>query len=418
MSATLVETPLLRLRAFRNLFVAGLVSQLGSQISYVAIPLLAVTALGAGAGEVGLLAALATLTALVLGLPAGAWVDRVRRRRLMIVMDAGRAVALLSVPVAWWAGVLSMAQLYVVTVLVGAGSLLFDVASMSIVPGLVGRERLTSANSLLVGTGAGMDVAGRSLAGVLAQVAGAPVAVLLDALSYLWSALWLRGVPEPALPEDGSADGAESLRERIAAGVRFILGNRVLVAALVQGAMANLAFPLCSVLLPVLIVGQLGYPEWVLGAYLAMGGLGVLAGSSFAHLLGRRFGTGRAVWVVSVVTAPAALVIPFLDGGPWLWAAAAAWFVLTFRTGVNNVLLVSLRQRVTPDHLLGRITATMRLLLTGALGLGGLLAGIAGELWGLRAPLWLGAVIMAASWLPVHFSTLRRSGPNTAGHPY
>ncbi|RSN14649.1 MFS transporter [Nonomuraea sp. WAC 01424] len=418
MSATLVETPLLRLRAFRNLFVAGLVSQLGSQISYVAIPLLAVTALGAGAGEVGLLAALATLTALVLGLPAGAWVDRVRRRRLMIVMDAGRAVALLSVPVAWWAGVLSMAQLYVVTVLVGAGSLLFDVASMSIVPGLVGRERLTSANSLLVGTGAGMDVAGRSLAGVLAQVAGAPVAVLLDALSYLWSALWLRGVPEPALPEDGSADGAESLRERIAAGVRFILGNRVLVAALVQGAMANLAFPLCSVLLPVLIVGQLGYPEWVLGAYLAMGGLGVLAGSSFAHLLGRRFGTGRAVWVVSVVTAPAALVIPFLDGGPWLWAAAAAWFVLTFRTGVNNVLLVSLRQRVTPDHLLGRITATMRLLLTGALGLGGLLAGIAGELWGLRAPLWLGAVIMAASWLPVHFSALRRSGPNTAGHPY
>ncbi|GGT15571.1 MFS transporter [Nonomuraea spiralis] len=412
-----METPLLRLRAFRNLFVAGLVSQLGSQISYVAIPLLAVTVLGAGAGEVGLLAALATLTALVLGLPAGAWVDRVRRRRLMIVMDAGRAVALLSVPVAWWTGVLSMAQLYVVAVLVGAGSLLFDVASMSIVPGLVGRERLTSANSLLVGTAAGMDVAGRSLAGVLAQVAGAPVAVLLDALSYLWSALWLRGVPEPALPEDGSADGAESLRERIAAGVRFILGNRVLVAALVQGAMANLAFPLCSVLLPVLIVGQLGYPEWVLGAYLAMGGLGVLAGSSFAHLLGRRFGTGRAVWVVSVVTAPAALVIPFLDGGPWLWAAAAAWFVLAFRTGVNNVLLVSLRQRVTPDHLLGRMTATMRLLLTGALGLGGLLAGILGELWGLRAPLWLGAVIMAASWLPVHFSALRRSGPNTAGHP-
>ncbi|MFI9589380.1 MFS transporter [Nonomuraea sp. NPDC052265] len=418
MSATLVDTPLLRLRAFRNLFVAGTVSQLGSQIGYVALPLLAVTVLGAGAGEVGLLSALATLAALVLGLPAGAWVDRVRRRRLMIATDAGRAVALLSVPVAWWAGVLSMAQLYVVTVLVGAGSLLFDVASMSIVPGLVGRERLTSANSLLVGTAAGMDVAGRSLAGVLAQVAGAPLAVLLDALSYLWSAAWLRGVPEPALPQDGSPDGAESMKDRIAEGVRFILGNRVLVAALAQGAMANLAFPLCSVLLPVLIVGQLGYPEWVLGAYLAMGGLGVLAGSSAAHLLGRRFGTGRAVWLVSLVTAPAALVIPFLGPGPWLWAAAAAWFVLAFRTGVNNVLLVSLRQRVTPDHLLGRMTATMRLLLMGALGLGGLLAGLLGELWGVRASLWPGAVIMAMSWLPIHFSALRRPGPNTAGRPY
>ncbi|MFF4191315.1 MFS transporter [Nonomuraea sp. NPDC001831] len=418
MSATLVEAPLLRLRAFRNLFVAGAVSQLGSQITYVALPLLAVTALGAGAGEVGLLSALATLTALVIGLPAGAWVDRVRRRRLMIAMDAARAVALLSVPVAWWAGTLSMAQLYVVTVLVGAGSLLFDVASMSIVPGLVGRERLTSANSLLVGTAAGMDVAGRSLAGVLAQVVGAPLAVLLDALSYLWSAVWLRGVPEPALAGDGSPEAAESLRARIAAGVRFILGNRVLVAALVQGTMANLAFPLCSVLLPVLIVGRLGYPEWVFGAYLAVGGLGVLAGSSSAHLLGRRFGTGRAVWVVSLATAPAALVIPFLDAGPWLWAAAAAWFVLTFRTGVNNVLLVSLRQRVTPDHLLGRMTATMRLLLMGAVGLGGLLAGLLGEVWGVRAPLWAGAVIMAVSWLPIHFSALRRSGPNTAGRPY
>lgn len=420
MSATLVDVPLLRLRAFRNLYVAGAVSQLGSQISYVALPLLAVTVLGAGAGEVGLLAALATLMALVLGLPAGAWVDRVRRRRLMIAMDLGRAAALLSVPVAWWAGLLTMPQLYVVAVLTGAGSLLFDVASMSIVPGLVGRDRLTAANSLLVGTSAGMDVAGRSAAGVLVQLAGAPLAVLLDALSYLWSAIWLRPVPEPSVA--GASAGRESLRERILEGVRFIVRDRVLVAALAQGTMANLAFPLCSVLLPLLIVGRLGCPEWVLGAYLAVGGLGVLAGSSAAHLLGRRFGTGRAVWLAGLVTAPAALVIPFIGPGPWLWAAAAAWFVLSFRTGVNNVLLVSLRQRVTPDRLLGRMTATMRLLLTSAVGLGGLLAGLLGELWDVRAPFWAGALIMAASWLPIHFSPLRRlrpeSRPITATQPY
>ncbi|MGP3911827.1 MFS transporter [Nonomuraea sp. 10N515B] len=356
MSATAVDEPLLRFPGFRNLFVAGAVSQLGSQISYVALPLLAVTTLGAGAGEVGVLSALGTLTVLLLGLPAGAWVDRVRRRPVMIATDLLRAGALLSVPVAWWGGWLSMGQLYTVAVLVGAGTLVFDVASMSLVPGLVGRERLTSANSLLVGMGAGMDVAGRSAAGVLVQIAGAPV----------------------------------------------------LVAALVQGAMANLAFPLCSVLLPVLIVGELGYPEWVLGTYLAVGGLGVLAGSSSAHLIGRRLGTGRATWLVSLATAPASPVIPFLDRGPWLWAGAAAWFVLTFRTGVNNVLLVSLRQRVTPDAMLGRMTATMRLLLMGALGLGGLLAGALGEVWGVRSALWLGALIMAMSWIPIFFSPLRR----------
>ncbi|MGW3342885.1 MFS transporter [Nonomuraea rubra] len=406
MSTTVTEEPpLLRLPGFRNLFLAGAVSQLGSQISYVALPLLAVTALGAGAGEVGLLAALGTLTVLLLGLPAGAWVDRVRRRPVMIATDLLRAAVLLSVPLAWWGGWLSMGHLYVVAVLTGAATLLFDVASYSLVPALVGRERLTAANTLLVGTGAGMDVAGRSAAGVLAQVAGAPVAILLDALSYLWSAAWLRGVPEP---RPARKPAAEPMGGQIAEGVRFLFGNPILVTALLQGTMANLAFPLCSVLLPVVLVQGLGLPEWVLGAYLAAGGLGVLAGSSSAHAIGRRLGTGRAAWLASLVTTPAAFVVPLLSlGGAWVWASAAAWFVLTFRTGLNNVLLVSLRQRVTPDAMLGRMTATMRLLLTGALGAGGLLAAAVGELWGAGAALALGAAIMALSWLPYVRSPLR-----------
>ncbi|WP_235855169.1 MFS transporter, partial [Nonomuraea aridisoli] len=174
-------------------------SQFGSQITYVALPLLAVTVLGAGAGEVGLLAALGTLTVLVVGLPAGVWVDRVRRLPVMIAMDVARAAVLLSVPLAWWGGWLSMGQLYVVAVLVGAGSLLFDVASLSLVPGLVGRTRLTSANSLLVSTGAGMDIAGRGIAGLLVHAAGAPLAILLDALTYMWSAACLRRITEPAV---------------------------------------------------------------------------------------------------------------------------------------------------------------------------------------------------------------------------
>ncbi|MFG3435893.1 MFS transporter [Nonomuraea sp. NPDC047897] len=450
--------PLLRQRSFRNLYVAGAVSQLGSQIGYVAMPLLAVTVLAAGPGEVALLSALGTLTVLVLGLPAGVWVDRLRRRPLMIAADVLRALVLLSVPVAWWWGWLGMGQLYAVAVLVGSGTLVFDLAAVSLLPGLVGRERLTSANSLLVSTGAGMDVAGRSVAGVLVQVAGAPLALLLDALSYLWSATWLRRVPDPSPPvtpsltppavlpeprpltpratlpaappltaratadaplgplrsggarDEGEPDEATrgGTGRQIVEGVRFLLGNPVLVGMTVMGAMANLAFPLCSVLLPVLIVDELDLPEWVLGGYLAVGGLGTLAGAATAHLIGRRLGTGRATLLVSLVTAPPSLVIPFLDRGWWLWAAAAAWFVLTFRTGVNNVLLVSVRQRITPDRMLGRTNATMRLLLTGAVGLGGLLAGLLGEVWGVRASLWAGAVIMASSWLPVLLSPLRR----------
>lgn len=393
---------LLTHHGFRNLYLAGAASQFGSQISYVALPLLAVTALGAGAGEVGLLSALGMLTVLVLGLPAGAWVDRARRRPLMVAADLARAALLLSVPVAWWLGWLTMGQLYLVATLVGAGTLVFDVAAVSLLPGLVGRDRLTAANSALVSTSSAMDIAGRGAAGVLVQAVGAPMAVLLDAASHLWSAAWLRGVHEPAPVRDVRPP----LREQIGEGLRFLTGNRTLVAIAAQGAMVNLAFPLCSALLPVLLVAELGLPAWVLGAYLAAGSAGVLTGSAVAHLIGRRFGTARAAWLVSLVTTPASLVVPLLDRGGWLWAAGLAWFVLMVRTGVNNVLLVSLRQQITPDGMLGRVNATMRLLLTGAVGLGGLLAAAVGELWGVRPALWAGAVILALSWLPLR-STLR-----------
>lgn len=412
MANDVASPPLLADRRFLHLYLAGAVSQFGTQIGHVALPLLAVTSLGAGAGEVGLLSALGTLTVLVMGLPAGTWVDRLRRRPVMVAADLVRAGVLLSVPVAWWAGWLAIGHLYAVAVVVGAGTLLFDVAAASMLPGLVGRERLTAANTLLVSTGAGMDIAGRSAAGLLVQALGAPVAVALDALSYLWSAAWLRRVPEGlTLVRSGERPPAGGL---VTEGLRFLFGNRVLVAAAAQGAMVNLGFPLCSVLLPVLLVDELGYPEWVLGAYLAAGSAGVLAGSAAAHLVGRWLGgTVRATWLVGMVTSPVALLVPFLGAGAWLWVAAVAWFVLLFRVGVNNVLLVSLRQRVTPDGLLGRVTATMRLLLTGAVGIGGLLAGGIGEVWGVRAALWAGAAFMTLSWVPILLLDRGRHDPGT-----
>ncbi|MFD2354291.1 MFS transporter [Nonomuraea ferruginea] len=197
---TVAEPPLLHDPSFRNFYLASAVSQFGTQVGYVAMPLLAVIALNAGPGQVGLLSALTTITVLVLGLPAGAWVDRVRRRPVMIATDLVRAVLLVSVTVTWWLDALTMTQLYGVAIATGIGTLFFDVASQSTVPHLVGRDRLTAANSVLVGTNAAMDVGGRSSAGVLVALAGAPVAILLDALTYLWSAVWLRRIskPEPA----------------------------------------------------------------------------------------------------------------------------------------------------------------------------------------------------------------------------
>lgn len=390
--------------AFRNVYLSSAVSAFGSQVGYVALPLVAVLALHAGPGEVGLLSGLGTLAVLVAGLPAGAWVDRVRRLPVMIVADLARAVLFASVPVLWWVGGLTMGHLYAVAVVAGICTLFFDVASQSLVPQLVGRDRLTAANSLLVGTNAAMDISGRSFAGVLVGVVGAPAAIALDALSYLGSAALLTRLRSPGPPP---AVPGERVARRIGQGLRFVFRHPVLRAALLQGALVNLGFPLYAVLLPVLLVDQLGHPAWVLGAYLSVGGLGTLAGSATAHLVGRRLGRGRATWIVSLVTTPAALVVPFVGDG-WTWIAAVGWFVLTYRTGLNNVLLVSFRQEVTPDAMLGRMTATTRLLLMGAVGAGGLLAGLIGEMWDIRTAMWAGAACMSLSWLPIYLSPLRQ----------
>ncbi|MFE3447430.1 MFS transporter [Nonomuraea sp. NPDC059194] len=384
-------------RDFRRLYVAAFGSQFGTQLSQVALPLLAVTALEASPGEVGLLSSLSTLVVLVMGLPAGVWVDRVRRRPVMVTMDAVRAAALASVTAAWWLDALTMEQLYLVAVVSGVGTLFFDVASHSMVPALVGRDRLTSANSLLVGTNSAMYISGRSVSGVLTQVFGAPLVLLLDAVTYVWSALWLRGIravePPPAVREPVG----RQLRE----GVQFLFGNRVLVSIAAQGAMVNLGFPLATVLLPVLLVRELALPEWVFGAFLAASGAGSLVGSAGAHLVARWLGQGRAVWLLGVLTAPFSLLVPLLDQGVWIWLSAAGFFVQSVRTGVNNVLLVSFRQQLTPDHMLGRMTSIMQVILMGAVGVGGLLAAGIGELWGVRATLWAGAILMAMSWAPL-----------------
>lgn len=318
-----------------------------------------------------------------------------------VAADLARAAVLAAVPLMWWLGGLSMIQLYLVAMLTGIGTLLFDVAAQSIVPQVVGRDRLTAANSLFVSTNAAMDISGRSFAGVLVSAVGAPVAIALDALTYLWSAALIgRLRPAPTPPAAGE--------RKIAEGLQFVFGHEVLRPILIMGTLANLGFPLFSALLPVLVVGQLGFPPWVLGLYLAVGGAGVLAGSATAHLVGTWLGRGRGVWIVSLATTPAALIVPVLGEGPWIWVSALAWFALTYRTGINNVLLVSFRQEVTPDAMLGRMTATMRLLLMGAVGIGGLLAGLLGEAWGVRAAMWTGAACAVASLVPLYFSPLTR----------
>ncbi|EPH41180.1 MFS transporter [Streptomyces aurantiacus] len=407
-----------RVRGFRTLFTASALSHLGTNVGYVAIPLLAVTVLDATPGQAGALAALSTAAFLLIGLPAGAWVDRLPGRRILVAADAARAVLLASVPVAWYLDALSLPQLYAVVLLNGCATVFFDVGSQSILPELVGRERLVPANTAVVSLMAGANVAGRGAGGLLVQLLTAPLAVLGAAVAYLAAAIGLVGVRSPG--GRAAAPAGRRLRDDIAEGVRHVFGSRELRALALTATLGNLGAQMINAMLPVLFTRDLGLSAGMLGLYWAAGGAGILLGATCARRLADRFGHGRALGLAGLWFAPAGLAVGLVGRGPWLWVATAGWLAAMTKIGVDNVLGVSLRQRLTPDALLGRMNATFRFLLTGALAVGSALAGLIGELAGVRVAVWAGAVCLTVAFLPVLCSpvrTLRELPPSPLMRP-
>jgi predicted MFS family arabinose efflux permease len=393
-------------RDFRLLFTATAVSRLGTSVGYVATPLIAVTALDATPGEVGLLATLSTVAFLVIGLPAGAWTDRLRRRPVLVAADVARAVVLVSVPVAWWLGVLHMGQLYAVVLLCGVGTVFFDVASQSYVPQVVGRSALLAANTRLVSVDAANEIAGRGVAGYLVALLTAPVAVLVDAVSYLVSAWFVLRVRHR---EPGPEPARQRLWHDMTEGIVFVARHPVLRAIAMSGALVNLGIVLVVTMLPVVLVDEMGVSPAVLGLFLASGGVGTLLGSMVARRLAGVVGAGRLSVLGALLAAPCGFGMPFVAEGPRMWLAGAGWLVVTAVVGANNVILVSFRQSVTPDRLLGRMTASFRFLLMGALAVGAAAAGAIGEAVSPRAALAAGAAAIALVWVPILASPLRRT---------
>ncbi|MFI6580944.1 MFS transporter [Embleya sp. NPDC050493] len=407
-----------RIADFRTLFTAAALSELGTNIGYVAVPLIAVAALDASPGQVGALAALGTVAFLLIGLPAGAWVDRMRRRRVMMVADLVRAALIGSIPVAWWLDVLTLPQLYAVVLLNGCATVFFDVGSQSFLPHLVGREALVSANAAMVSLMAGANIAGRSAGGFLIQLVAAPVALVCTVVGYLASGLGLARIRADGAPAANDGTGRR-LRAEIAEGLRHVGRRRELRALAGTAALTNFGSQLVNVLLPVVFVRELDLPAGALGLYLALGGFGVLVGARCAGPIAGRLGFGRTLGVAGLCLAPAGLLVPLIDRGPWLVVAGLGWFLATAKMGMDNVLGVSLRQRLTPDALLGRMNATFRCLLTGASAIGAVAAALIGQFAGVHTAMWAGGVCLSLGFVPVFCSPVRRlrvlpEGPTVA----
>ncbi|MGW6574029.1 MFS transporter [Streptomyces sp. NPDC054945] len=398
----------LRLRDFRLLLAGAATGQLGAQVTLVALPLVAVLELDAPAFQVGLLTAAETAAFLLVGLPAGALTDRMRKRPLMIRADLLRAVAMASIPAAALVGALTMAQLYVVALVTGVATVFFDVAHQSYLPQILPRDQLVAGNGALETVRSTAHVTGPGIGGGLVQLVGAQFAVIVDAVGYLLSALFLQRVRRTEeAPEPAAAGG--SLRKEIGEGVRFVFGHPLLrVIALTTG-LANFCTAVLMATQTVHLVRVVGLQAGGLGLVLSASAVGGLLGAVCAGRLAAGLGQARVMLLSVLVTGPFALLWP-LSGhgllGAVLFAAGSA--VVSFGAVVYNVAQVSFRQGMCPPRLLGRMNATLRFLMWGTLPLGALLGGALAQSYGSRTALAWCAVGILAVPLPLLFSPLRR----------
>jgi MFS family permease len=387
-------------RDFRLLWAGETVSELGSQVSLLAIPLLAVRTLHATTFQVGLLTAAETAAFLIVGLPAGVWVDRIRRHWVMIAADLGRVLVLGSIPVAYALGALTMVQLIIVTLVTGILTVFFDVAYQSYLPSLVGRDHLVEGNAKLTGSAQVATVAGPSIAGGLVQAIGSSYAIVVDSLSFLVSALAVAGIrtsePKPDVPEGGHP----SLRHDMAEGLRFVFHNVLLRAIACTTASSNLASGIAAAVEVVFLVRTVHASPAVIGLLFTLGGVGGVLGALVAGPLARRIGGARAT-IVGILSGVGALLIPLTQPKAGLLFFGIGMFFVGFGATVYNVNQVSFRQRLCPDRLLGRMNATMRFVVWGVLPIGALIGGLLGTIIGLRPTLWIGAVgqAVAGIWL-------------------
>lgn len=403
---------LLRDPDFGRLFAATALGQLGDRIAFLALPLVAITALHADEFQVGLLTAMTTAGSLAIGLPAGAWVDRMRKRAVMVRTDLARALVLLSIPLAWWAGFLSISWLYTVALIHGVLTVFFDVAYVSYLPLLVGRGQLIEGNSKLSAIRSVTSISGPGIAGPLVGGVGAPVAVVASSVGMALSGALACGIrkPEPKPTRSEQPQLGREIRE----GLRFVLRHSGLRAIVLGDAIFNLSLVMYETMLLVFLERDLGTDSFGIGLILSGMGCGALLGALAATKFADRVGQRRVIWLASLVTCPLTALMPMARPGWSLFVAALGLSALSMGGVVRVVAQSSFQQALTPDRLLGRVSATARFVSWGGIPLGGILGGLSGSSFGAAATLWIGAAGMTLSALPALLSPPALSvGPPT-----
>lgn len=405
---SLRESPpvsLWRNQSFLRLWVAQVVSNAGTAITDVALPLTAVLVLSATPGEMGLLTMAGSLPNLLFGLVAGVWVDRVRRRPLLIWADVGRAFLLGSIPLAAWLGQVTFTQLWIVTFLAGTLTVFFQIASIAVLPAVVAKNQLVEANSKLSMSDSVISLAGPGIAGSLVQFLSAPKAIIVDAVSYLLSALALGSI---GTTEAQPVRGRKTFLGEMGEGIWELINTPLLRTLTITSSIGTLAGAVQNTVLVLFLVRELNYTPAQIGFIFACSGAGSLVSGWCAGNVARSTGIGptlilgKIIWIIGSLLVVGAgytgLDLAYVISGQFLTGAGVTLYIVT---------QISLRQALTPTNLMGRVTGARRFILFGTAVLGAALGGILGETLGVQATLFIGAGVLAVELLLIVLSPIR-----------
>jgi MFS family permease len=405
----MARSSLWRHRDFMKLWGAETVSQLGTAVTLLALPLVAITQLQATAGQVGALTAVEFLPFILVGLPAGVWVDRLRRRPILLAGDIGRALVLASIPIAYELDALTIWQLYAVAFTAGVLTVFFDVAYQSYLPALVSKPELAEGNAKLEISRSAAQIAGPGIGGVLIGWLTAPVAIAADAVSYVLSAggIFFIRVSEPKQVRPPKGERPR-MRTEIGEGLRYVLGHRLLRPIALCTASSNLFSTMGQAVLVLFMVRSLHFKAGTIGLIFALGNVGFLLGAAVTERVGRRLGLGRTIVISIALGPPFAFLIPLATLG-WSVALIVVYQLMaSFGTPIYNISQVSLRQAICPDRLLGRMNASMRFMVWGTMPIGAAIGGWLGGSLGLRTTLVISAAGQCLAWIPPAFSPVWR----------
>ncbi|HEV2005326.1 MAG TPA: MFS transporter [Candidatus Limnocylindrales bacterium] len=402
---------LLRNADFLKLWTGQTISVLGTQVTLLAVPILAAVTLHVSPFEFGLLTTIEFVPFLLLSLPAGVWVDRLRRRPILISADLGRAISLLSIPVAFAFDALTLWQLYVVVFVNGCLTVFFDVAYQSYLPSIVERDELVEGNAKLELTRTVSQRIGPGIAGVLIGFVTAPFALLIDAISYVVSTvllLWIRRTEPPGSPRDETTTPRPSMRAEIVVGLRYVTGHRWLRGMALTVALGYLFATIADSILILYLVTEHRFPPGLIGLAFSIGSVGIIAGALIANRVTKAIGVGPTIVLAAVGESLSWLPVAIAPDA-LLFAGLTTTIVALGFFGVGwQVNAVSLRQAITPRSMQGRVNATMRFVSWSTIPLGSVLGGFLGGVIGLHSTIWLGALGSLVVFVPVALSSIWR----------